>query len=67
MNMISSEQQVAWETQKALHPYVEEMIVSGIPDEECDRFLARNTYGTLLSIVELSGWHGFIFSQPFKF
>ena len=56
MNMISSEQCVAWESQKALHPYVEEMIVSGIPLEERDRFLAGNTYGELIASNELEGW-----------
>ena len=56
MNMISSEQQVAWETQKALHPHAEEMIVSGIPIEQRERFLAANTYGTLVSMKELDGW-----------
>lgn len=56
MNMISSEQRIAWETQKELHPHVEEMIVSGIPVDEQDRFLAASPYGTLISMKELEGW-----------
>lgn len=56
MNMISSEQQVAWKAQQRLRSYVEEMIVSGIPVEERDRFLARNTYGKLISMKEHEGW-----------
>lgn len=56
MNMISSEQEVAWEAQQTLHPYVEEMIVSGIPVEERERFLAWNTYGKLISTNEQEGW-----------
>jgi len=54
MNMISSEQRVAWEAHKALHSSVEIMIVSGFPTQE----QVDVSYGELTQKIELEGWIG---------
>lgn len=59
MNMISSEQRVAWEAHKNLHPYVEMMVVSGIPIEEKGAL----PYETLVEVEELEGWLGFKYEK----
>lgn len=61
MNMISSEQRVAWETQRALHPHVEMMIVSGVPAQEKMRFLKTVPYGKVLTEIKLEKWMGWVF------
>ena len=54
MNMISSEQKVAWNTLPKLQDYT--LILSGILVEERAPF---KHYGTVLKQVELDGWLGF--------
>lgn len=41
MNMISSEQELAWESLAALHPHIEACITSGILNEEKEAYLQR--------------------------
>jgi len=54
MNMISSEQSIAWNSLPAFHGST--LIVSGFPIEEADPI----HYGKILEKVELGGWKGFI-------
>lgn len=39
MNMIQSEQQVAWENLKRIHPFIDQCITSGILQEETEKYL----------------------------
>lgn len=55
MNMISSEQTIAWETNKELHAHIQTLIVSGIPTTQKNYV----SYGTLIEKKELEGWLGF--------
>ena len=57
MNMISSEQAIAWHAQKKLHPHVEKMIVSGIFVQQEE----YASYGQLVEKRELEGWLGFLY------
>jgi len=61
MNMISSEQAVAWNHHRHLHSAVNQMIVSGIPEKEKERFLSQVDYGNLIEERSLEGWVGFVF------
>lgn len=54
MNMISSEQSVAWNSLPAFHGSI--LIVSGFPVEEAD----PNHYGKMTKKLELDGWKGFV-------
>ena len=54
MNMISSEQKIAWNALPAFQNYT--LILSGIPLEE--KF-SIDKYGTLIEKYELDGWLGF--------
>jgi len=61
MNMISSEQQIAWSTLPQLHDLKKTLIVSGIPLEEKKVFLAKlpPSYGSLTKEKALDGWIAF--------
>ena len=54
MNMISSEQSVAWNSLPVFHGST--LIVSGFPVEETD----PSHYGKIVEKLELDGWKGFI-------
>ena len=54
MNMISSEQAVAWDSLPAFHDST--LIVSGFPIEEAP----PSHYGKIVEKLELDGWKGFI-------
>lgn len=59
MNMISSEQKIAWESHPQLHSLSKMLIISGVPEEERDRFLKHSSYGTCVEEKNLDGWHSF--------
>ncbi len=61
LNMISSEQVVAWECHQELHENRGEVIVSGVPVEERDRYLKKAPFGALVCELNLEGWCGFAF------
>lgn len=63
MNMISSEQQVAWASLPSLHRQSAECLTSGIRIEEREKYLAQTTeWGwSLQSEQEESGWLVFYF------
>lgn len=58
MNMISSEQKVAWSVLPSLSCYT--LITSGFPNQEKE----PQNYGTLLYQKSLEGWKGFLFRKP---
>ena len=57
MNMISSEQKLAWSAFAHLEKYT--LIVSGFPEEEKE----PQGYGALIKMERLEGWKGFIFHK----
>ncbi len=54
MNMISSEQSIAWNSFPDFHGST--LIVSGLPVEEAD----PSHYGKIIEKLELDGWKGFV-------
>ena len=65
MNMIRSEQQVAWASLPQLHQLPGEAIVSGVLEEERDLYCEQcRLWGwALLEEIEEEGWLGFRFSR----
>jgi len=65
MNMISSEQLVAWESLPALHQISSRWITSGIPLEEKEMYLKKvyQRGWKLIEEKEEEGWYAFIFTQ----
>lgn len=63
MNMIHSEQCIAWESVKAIHPQVKIAIISGILAEGRKDYLKQSqTWGWILADeAERNGWLGFVF------
>lgn len=63
MNMIRSEQMVAWGSLSELHPWAERIITSGILEEDKENYLElASRFGwTLLESLEEEGWLGFVF------
>lgn len=57
MNMISSEQRVAWKSLPLISQYT--LITSGFPIEEKE----PQNYGALIHQVSLEGWKGFLFQK----
>lgn len=66
MNMIWSEQSVAWSSLPQLHRIESDIIISGILAEERQQYLTQTMkWGwQLLSELEEEGWLGFSFKQP---
>ncbi len=65
MNMISSEQQVAWESLPILHALPGLRLVSGIRQEEREAYMNQvKSWGwTLKEEIEQDGWLGFCFTS----
>lgn len=65
MNMISSEQKMAWSAQKPLHEQRATLITSGILTEQRETYLNWAIQQGWKLIIEASeeGWSGFVFSQ----
>ncbi len=65
INMISSEQKIAWSTQKPLHKHKATLITSGILTEQRESYLNWASEQGWKWIREDSekGWSGFVFSQ----
>ena len=65
MNMISSEQKLAWAAQQALHRKKATLIVSGILKKEKKTYLnwAQEQGWTLMKQATEKGWLGFVFAQ----
>jgi ribosomal protein L11 methyltransferase len=65
MNMIRSEQLVAWASLSQLHHLPGESLVSGVLEEERDTYCeqCRDWGWTLLEEIEEEGWLGFRFSR----
>ena len=63
MNMIWSEQDVAWDSLKAIHPFVSEVISSGVLLEDDSAYLklCRKRGWKLLSKIESEGWMAYHF------
>lgn len=63
MNMIRTEQKIAWESVPSLHQEVKKVIISGILQEERELYLeqARGWGWVLHEEQELNGWLGFYF------
>lgn len=65
MNMISSEQEIAWGSLPELHQISKMMIVSGVLEEERNSFLRAHgmKYGKCVQELSYKGWLGFVFSR----
>jgi len=65
MNMIQSEQVVAWESLSQLHPIQATLITSGILSCDKEKYLdlAEKWAWTLRKEVEEDGWAGFVFEK----
>lgn len=65
MNMIRSEQQMAWSQNGILHHYGDTLITSGILEEEKDVYLKMvEDWGWKLGLcIEEEGWLGFVFHR----
>ena len=65
MNMIQSEQQVAWGSLRALHGASATIITSGLLSSQREGYLklAESWGWTLVEAQEEEGWLGFVFSQ----
>lgn len=62
MNMIRSEQAVAWESLRPLHPQITTWITSGVLAEERDRYLkeAVSREWKVDTVLEEEGWLAFV-------
>ena len=65
MNMILSEQKIAWESMPYLHTIPAKILTSGIRVEEREIYLqqAKQWGWQLLNTIEKEGWLGFCFEQ----
>jgi ribosomal protein L11 methyltransferase len=65
MNMITSEQEVAWESLSVLHPKIATLVVSGVLAEQRNAYLAlwQVRGWRLVSEQEEEGWLAFVFSK----
>ena len=57
MNMISSEQKIAWKALPLFSQYT--LITSGFPENEKE----PQNYGALIDQISLEGWKGFLFQK----
>ena len=72
MNMIFSEQKIAWEQNQWILPFAEKLIVSGILAEQREEYFEKAKkwgWDHLEKLEQEEGWLGVIFSntQPWKF